>query len=427
MVVKSDQGCVAAARPPDEAARRLALLGLNILDTPAEARFDQIIYLAKLTFGVPIAYIAFVDEERQWIKARIGMTAQENHRDISFCGHAILSDQIMIVPDASQDYRFATNPLVLGEPFVRFYAGQPLKSPDGFRVGTICIVDRTPREISEREIKIMRQLGRMAEREFAIRDKSQLQVDILMAKQQLEKSDLELKRAIEDLSTEKQHSEALLRNIFPGGVADELRHHGRVKAVAHDQVSVLFSDFCGFTSVAATYSASELVEELNRCFCFFDSLCSRHGVEKLKTIGDGYMCVGRMSGDPVKAGLDLLRFAREILAFVHARKRELEAIGRSYWDIRIGIHSGPVVAGVVGIKRMAYDIWGNTVNVAARMEQTSETGRINMSRDFRDLVGERVAVEPRGVLSVRNSDPVEMFFFRELLEIPQPAPNHDRI
>jgi adenylate cyclase len=427
MVVKSDQGCVAAARPPDEAARRLALLGLNILDTPAEARFDQIIYLAKLIFGVPIAYIAFVDEERQWIKARIGTIAQENHRDISFCGHAILSDQIMIVPDASQDYRFATNPLVLGEPFVRFYAGQPLKSPDGFRVGTICIVDRVPREISDQQIKIMRQLGRMAEREFAIRDKSQLQVDILMAKQQLEKSDLELKRAIDDLSTEKQNSEALLRNIFPGGVADELRHHGRVKAVAHDQVSVLFSDFCGFTAVAASYSASELVEELNRCFCFFDSLCSRHGVEKLKTIGDGYMCVGRMSGDPVKAGLDLLCFAREILAFVHARKRELEAIGRRYWDIRIGIHSGPVVAGVVGTKRMAYDIWGNTVNVAARIEQTSETGRINMSRDFRDLVGERVAVEPRGILSVRNSDPVEMFFFQELLESPQTSPGHDRI
>jgi class 3 adenylate cyclase len=86
-----------------------------------------------------------------------------------------------------------------------------------------------------------------------------------------------------------------------------------------------------------------------------------------------------------------------------------------------------VVAGVVGIKRMAYDIWGNTVNVAARIEQTSETGRINMSRDFRDLVGERVAVEPRGVLSVRNSDPVEMFFFQDLLENPEPAPNHDRI
>jgi class 3 adenylate cyclase len=124
-----------------------------------------------------------------------------------------------------------------------------------------------------------------------------------------------------------------------------------------------------------------------------------------------------------------LGFAREILAFVHARKKELEAVGRRYWDIRIGIHSGPVVAGVVGIKRMAYDIWGNTVNVAARMEQASETGRINMSRDFRDLVGERVAVEPRGVLSVRHSDPVEMFFFQELLEAPlsQPSPGRDRI
>jgi GAF domain-containing protein len=125
MVGKLDQGCMPAARPPDEAARRLALVNLNILDTPAEARFDQIIYLAKLTFGVPIAYIAFVDQERQWIKAKIGMAMQESSRDISFCGHAILSDQIMVVPDASQDYRFATNPLVLDEPFVRFMPASP--------------------------------------------------------------------------------------------------------------------------------------------------------------------------------------------------------------------------------------------------------------------------------------------------------------
>ena len=112
-----------------------------------------------------------------------------------------------------------------------------------------------------------------------------------------------------------------------------------------------------------------------------------YGVEKLKTIGDGYLCVGGLQGDPVEAGGKMLKFAQEILAFVLKRKGEVEASGKKYWNIRIGVHCGPLVAGVVGVKRMAYDIWGDTVNIAARIQQGSEPGRINLSKDFRDLMG----------------------------------------
>lgn len=216
---------------------------------------------------------------------------------------------------------------------------------------------------------------------------------------------------MEALSEEKEHSEILLRNLFPGDVADELKRNGRVKAVAHERVSVLFADFSSFTSVASSYSAAELVEELNRCFCLFDGLCGRHGVEKLKTIGDGYFCVSGLNGDSVDGALRMLRFAREAMDFVSKRKAEVEAAGRPYWGMRIGIHCGPVVSGVVGIKRMAYDIWGDTVNTAARLEQASEPGRINLSKDFSELLAGKIRTTSRGVIPLKNCGELEMFFF----------------
>jgi class 3 adenylate cyclase len=257
-------------------------------------------------------------------------------------------------------------------------------------------------------------LGKLVEREFTLLDKIQMQIETLKAKEALERKSQELEKAVNDLSHEKQNSEVLLRNIFPGEVADELRANGKVKAVGHGKGTVLFSDFSEFTSVAATYSPADLVEELNRAFCLFDGLSARHGVEKLKTIGDGYLCVGGLQGDPVEAGVKMLKFAQEILGFVQKRKAEVEAAGKKYWNIRIGIHSGPLVAGVVGVKRMAYDIWGDTVNVAARIQQESVPGKINLSKDFRDLMGERVEVEARGKLPIKHHGEVEMFFLGKL-------------
>jgi len=408
------QACSIPAIPLDEADRQRALDDLKLIDSPQEERFDRIVQLTQLLFQVPIAYISLIDKDRQWFKSKVGIEANETSRSVSFCGHAILEDKAMVVPDALQDYRFAANPMVLGEPFIRFYAGQPLRGPSGHKVGTLCLADKEARELKEHDLKLLAQLGKLVEREFTLLDKIQMQIETLKAKEALEKKSQELEKAVTELSSAKENSEFLLRNIFPAEVADELRANGKVKAVGHEKATVLFSDFSEFTSAAATYTPAELVEELNRAFCLFDGLSARLGVEKLKTIGDGYLCVAGLQGDPVEAGVKMLKFAQEILAFTLKRKAEVEAAGKKYWNIRIGIHSGPLVAGVVGVKRMAYDIWGDTVNIAARIQQGSEPGRINLSKSFRDLVGDKIEAEARGKKPIKHHGEIEMFFFQKL-------------
>ena len=141
---------------------------MNILDTPAEERFDRLTRMAKRMFGVPIALVSLIDENRQWFKSCVGLDASETSRDISFCGHAILSNNVLIIPNALQDARFADNPMVLGDPNIRFYAGCPLRAPNGSMVGTLCIIDQKPRNFEKDDIEGLKDLASMVERELAL-------------------------------------------------------------------------------------------------------------------------------------------------------------------------------------------------------------------------------------------------------------------
>lgn len=159
--------------------RVAALDRLAILDTPAEERFDRVVRLLKRIFDMPMAYISLIDANRQWFKAACGIDAKETARDISFCGHAIAQDDTFIVSDAREDSRFADNPLVTGEPFLRFYAGQPLWSSDKFKVGTLCIADRRPRQFDESSRAILRELAKIVERELSLIETVQLQKETI--------------------------------------------------------------------------------------------------------------------------------------------------------------------------------------------------------------------------------------------------------
>lgn len=145
----------AAPRPANDAARLAALYDLLILDTPPEERFDRIAAFAAREFDVPIVLVTLVDAGRQWFKARVGIDACETGRDVSFCGHAILHADTMVVPDALEDARFADNPLVTGDPFIRFYAGAPLELPSGQRLGTLCLIDHRPRTLDALDLGIL--------------------------------------------------------------------------------------------------------------------------------------------------------------------------------------------------------------------------------------------------------------------------------
>ena len=155
------------AIPSDEEARLRALRALDILDTPADERFDRLTRLAQRMFEVPIALVSLVDENRQWFKSCVGLGASETPRDVSFCGHAILEDGVFLIPDASQDIRFADNPLVTDDPSIRFYAGCPIRAVDGSKIGTLCIIDSKPRVMDEDDIVSMQDLASMVERELA--------------------------------------------------------------------------------------------------------------------------------------------------------------------------------------------------------------------------------------------------------------------
>lgn len=153
--------------PPDEDARLAELRSLNVLDTIAEERFDRLTRMARRLFGVDVALVSLVDENRQWFKSCAGMELSETPRDISFCGHAILGDSAFVIPDALQDERFADNPLVAGPPHVRFYAGCPLRGPGGRKLGTLCIIDSKPRAFSDEDVEMLVDLALMVEREFS--------------------------------------------------------------------------------------------------------------------------------------------------------------------------------------------------------------------------------------------------------------------
>ncbi len=211
------------------------------------------------------------------------------------------------------------------------------------------------------------------------------------------------------ISKEKRKSEHLLLNILPEETADELKKNGAVKAKKYESVSVLFTDFKGFTSYSEKLSPEALVETIGFYFSKFDEIVEKHGLEKIKTIGDAYMCAGGLHTDEENHAHRMVQAGLEITAFVEETKNDQTAHERSF-DIRIGINTGPVVAGVVGTKKFAYDIWGDTVNVASRMESLSEPGKINISETTYELVKDTWTCEYRGVIEVKNRGALKMYF-----------------
>lgn len=234
------------------------------------------------------------------------------------------------------------------------------------------------------------------------------------------KANQKAKKVLEEKSRmiekEQQRSEELLLNILPPSIAEELKREGRAKARSIPEASVLFTDFKNFTQIAEQLSPEQLVAELDYCFKGFDYIISQYNIEKIKTIGDAYMCASGLtvnSGTPIK----LVQAAMEMQDFLKDYKEEKKALGQPYFEARIGIHTGPVVAGVVGNKKFAYDIWGDTVNLAARMEQNGEPNRVNISESTYWKVKYDFDCEFRGKLNVKNKGDVEMYFVKGKLQV----------
>ncbi len=209
---------------------------------------------------------------------------------------------------------------------------------------------------------------------------------------------------------EQKKSDTLLLNILPRSVADELKEKGHVAPLQYDSVTVLFTDFVGFTRAAETLPPDQLVTELDGCFTYFDEVATRHNLEKLKTIGDAYMCAAGLPERNHTHAIDACLAALEFQAFMNQMKDIKGGIGMPYWELRLGIHSGPVTAGVVGKNKFAYDIWGDTVNTASRCESSGVSGRVNISGDTYRLIADFFECEYRGKVAAKGKGDVDMYF-----------------
>jgi len=211
------------------------------------------------------------------------------------------------------------------------------------------------------------------------------------------------------LAAEKQKSEDLLHNILPEEVSAELKQRGATTAKEFDAVTVLFTDFVNFTTAGERMSPKELVEELHLCFKTFDQIIDQYAIEKIKTVGDAYLAVSGLPNANEHHAQDIVKAAKEIKEFMLARRA---ALGDKTFEVRIGIHSGSVVAGIVGVKKFAYDIWGDTVNTAARMEQSGEAGKINISETTHQLVKDDFECAYRGEVDAKGKGKMKMYFVK---------------
>lgn len=212
------------------------------------------------------------------------------------------------------------------------------------------------------------------------------------------------------ISKEKKRSDQLLLNILPEETAEELKATGTAKAKSFDLVSVLFTDFKNFTQASELLSPEELVAEINLCYSEFDRIITKFGIEKIKTIGDSYMCAGGLPLVNDTHHFDIIEAALEMVAFIEKNKQEKIEKGHPYFELRLGIHTGPVVAGIVGIKKFSYDIWGDTVNTASRMESSGEIGRVNISGSTYELVKDKFVCTYRGKVQAKNKGMIDMYF-----------------
>ena len=321
-------------------------------------------------------------------------------REITVCNATLCSNDLIYVPDLTTHERYKHLPIVTEEPHIRFYCGMPLINREGHALGTLCVVGFEPHEL------------RPSQRE-AVRRLSQQAMALLELRRQLIERDAlleELAQAKTSAEQARDQSDDLLRNILPQKVAEELKASGHVEPRFHEAITILYSDFKEFTLLTETLDPARLLAQLDQNFGRFDDIAKMNRLETIKTIGDAYLCAGGLPETNRTHAIDACLAALQMQAFIRNANRQREKLRLPSWELRIGVNSGSVIAGVVGQRRFTYDIWGNSVNVAQRLEEACEPGRVNVSASTLHHVARLFQTEPRGQVDVKHIGAVDMYF-----------------
>ncbi|KTD73291.1 adenylate/guanylate cyclase domain-containing protein [Legionella tucsonensis] len=368
-----------------EQKRLDALQSLKIMDTLPEESYERLVRLAIDLFNIPICYIAFLDEERQWFKARYGLKAKQTPRCISFCNVTIKKSEPLIVNDALNDERFANSPLVQQDPFIRFYAGIPLTDPLGYNVGTFCLADTSPKELDSRQLSLLLNLANIAKDELTLR-----------------KTNLLLQKIKKQLEVRNK----LIRKVFSFYMSDEVAntilespHHQKLGG-HESKITIMFSDLRNFTPLSESIPGETLVSLLNTYFSKMVPVIEKHQGIVDAFIGDAIMVI---FGAPYSSGNDSLRAvacALEMQRVLKKLNQTHSKINLPHIEMGVGINTGRAVVGNIGSKkRMQYSAIGSPVNLSSRIQDLSLGGQILISEStYKEVVKD---IEINGYLRVK--------------------------
>jgi class 3 adenylate cyclase len=387
--------------PANEPQRVEAVRAIGVLDSPPEIAYDDIGELAAQICQCPVSYVGFMDDDRLWLKAKYGLPPDFNQcpREIAFCTSTLCGVEMVNAPDVTEHPWFKNLPFVTGPPHFRFYCGVPLVTPEGYVLGTLCVMDFQVRHLAPEQLESLRRLSRQ-----------------LLAQLELRRRLLELDQVRSEAAAERAWSESLLASVLPRPVAEELKSTGKVATRYFPASTILFVDMKAFTSLTEQVEPAALINLLDQYFTTFDEICARHQLERIKTMGDAYLAIAGVPLTSPSHAIDACLASLEMQATVARMKAQRDKARLPSLAVRIGLHAGPVIAGLIGKRRFSYDIWGDAVNIAALMEANGVPGRITISDSLAQQVSKLFDLEPRGSVEAKHKGSLHMHFLNGLSE-----------
>ncbi len=385
----------------DSARSIMAEIGLDVL-------LDLIIKTVKNVMEADRATLFLIDKEKNELRSRIAIGSKQEIRipiGVGIAGYVASTRETVNITNAYNDSRFNPENDKRTGYKTKSILCMPVYNSLGDILGVIQVLNKlTVEHFTEEDEHLLGAYASLAGISLAnaqAYDELQKERDLL---------EIRVQERTKDLEEARKKSDELLLNILPNEIAEELKSKGSVTPTKYELVTVLFTDFKGFTLAAEKMSPENIVSELDNCFRYFDQVTMNFNLEKIKTIGDAFMCAGGVPKANVTNPVDAVLAALSIREFMRELAVQKTKEDKPFWEIRIGLHSGPLVAGVVGKKKFAYDVWGDTVNTASRMESSGEAGKINISQMTYELIKDFFECEYRGKIPAKNKGTIDMYF-----------------
>lgn len=366
-------------------------------------------------------------KEAEWKNQPLTKATPLPHAIIQFVAR---SNEELVLEDVNKEYRFNSDSYII-EKQPKSIVCLPIMH-QGKNIGLVYLENNILNAaFTQKRVKLLQLLSGQisvsivnAQVYETLEEKVKERTRELIQKNKLvEEQKKELTSQYNIIENEKKHSDEILLNILPDEVLTEMKQNGSVESKQFERVSVLFTDFKDFTKISKKMTPKELVDEIHTCFKTFDQITEKYGIEKIKTIGDSYMCAEGLSTTKKSHPKDLIYAALEMKDFIQKRKLEKQKKGEEFFEVRIGVHTGPVVAGIVGTKKYAFDIWGATVNTASRIESACQEGRLNISENTYEVIKDDFDCTFRGKLDAKNIGEIAMYYVNcPLVEKPVEVP-----